>query len=97
MAQVVMRALCAAILIDARSCGNSWTKRALGSKPLVGVGLISYSLYLWNWPLIVFAQLASPFPLGTANKWALLAAAAVLVRLVEILENSKFPKNRSTR
>jgi peptidoglycan/LPS O-acetylase OafA/YrhL len=71
----------AAILIHAGSCGDSWVKRGLGWKPLVGVGLISYSLYLWHWPLLVFAQLASSFPLAMAQKWALLALAAVLASL----------------
>jgi peptidoglycan/LPS O-acetylase OafA/YrhL len=71
----------AAILIHAGDCGDSWVRRALSWKPLVGVGLISYSLYLWHWPLIVFAQLASPLPLRTVDKCGLLAAAAVLATL----------------
>jgi peptidoglycan/LPS O-acetylase OafA/YrhL len=71
----------AAILIHAGTCGDSSVKYALGWKPLVGVGLISYSLYLWHWPLLVFAQLVSPFPLANADKWMLLALAAVLASL----------------
>jgi peptidoglycan/LPS O-acetylase OafA/YrhL len=30
--------------------------RLLGLRPVVFVGLISYSLYLWHWPIIVFGQ-----------------------------------------
>lgn len=34
-------------------------ERVLSIKPFVFVGLISYSLYLWHWPIIVFGNKAS--------------------------------------
>lgn len=34
--------------------------RFLGSKPLVGIGVISYSAYLWHQPLFAFARILHP-------------------------------------
>lgn len=35
---------------------TSFIHAALASAPLRGIGLISYSLYLWHWPLLVLAH-----------------------------------------
>lgn len=49
------------------------------AKPLpVGIGLISYSLYLWHWPVIVFAEYAGDAKL---SDWSSVAAIALSLGL----------------
>ncbi len=36
--------------------------RLLSSKPFVAIGLISYSLYLWHYPIFAFGRLLDPTP-----------------------------------
>lgn len=43
-----------AALIAARS--DAWPNRLIGNRLMAGIGLISYSLYLWHWPLIAFTH-----------------------------------------
>jgi peptidoglycan/LPS O-acetylase OafA/YrhL len=56
-------------LIWANGQQSTWVGRLLSSRVMVGVGLISYSWYLWHWPVFVYASYAavdglSPLELG---------------------------------
>ncbi len=44
----------AGLIIASGALGQSVVSRILASRPFVFIGLISYSLYLWHWPLISF-------------------------------------------
>jgi peptidoglycan/LPS O-acetylase OafA/YrhL len=57
-----------ALVIAAGQEGPSLVGRLLSWKPVVFIGLISYSLYLWHWPLIVFHGLDPLFPLSYSPK-----------------------------
>ena len=46
-------------LVIAFSSGQDLVGKILGSKPLVAIGLISYSAYLWHFPIFAFRRIAS--------------------------------------
>jgi peptidoglycan/LPS O-acetylase OafA/YrhL len=53
-----------ALIIWAGEVGSSLVGTVLSWRPIVFVGLISYSLYLWHWPVIVLRQMGMLIGVG---------------------------------
>jgi hypothetical protein len=49
-----------ALIILPNSLNQTLVGKVLSFKPLVYIGLISYSLYLWHWPILVYAKYLTP-------------------------------------
>ena len=70
------------IFAGRNSLVNRWI---LGNKLLVGVGLISYPLYLWHWPLLYFGRILSPVGMSSLTIAGILATSSLLAWLTYIL------------
>lgn len=67
-----------ALLIHANSVGGSLATRILSAGPVVFIGQISYSLYLWHWPLLVLPRVYLARALADAETAALVGLALAL-------------------
>ncbi len=68
----------AAIIASARRESRFDLARVLSVRPMRFIGDISYSLYLWHWPLIVIAPYIPGWGLGTINRVVLFISCFVL-------------------
>ena len=65
---------------------HSWVnRRVFGNQTVVFIGLISYPLYLWHWPLLSFARIIEFEPLTVSTKLALVSLSVLLAILTYYL------------
>lgn len=65
---------------------KAFVNRTLASGPLVFVGLISYSLYLWHWPLIAYTNIIEPMHDAWVDGLALAVSFALAVLVYRYVE-----------
>ena len=65
----------AAVLVGGFTAGRAGAVAVLGRRPMVWVGGLSYSLYLWHWPMAVAAQTLWP---GDSKALVATVAASVI-------------------
>jgi peptidoglycan/LPS O-acetylase OafA/YrhL len=68
----------AALIIFSGGTKPTLISRVLALKPVVFIGLISYSLYLWHWPLLIFTKYSSTETQSWKLRVALLMVSVAL-------------------
>ena len=75
--------ICAGCAAPSQGCG-----RVLGLSPMRAIGRISYSWYLWHWPVLLLAPALLGHPLGLAARLAAaLVSGGLAVLTLRFLEN----------
>jgi peptidoglycan/LPS O-acetylase OafA/YrhL len=84
----------AALIIFSSETRLSQVGQILSRKPIVFVGLISYSLYLWHWPLLVFSQGLTLHPDGVLLRAVMIGGSTLLAILSWRFVETPFRKRR---
>jgi len=71
----------AALIIYAGTVPDNYVAKLLSLRPIVFIGLISYSLYLWHWVIIVFAKYYLVRPLTSLETWSIVLGSVILATL----------------
>jgi peptidoglycan/LPS O-acetylase OafA/YrhL len=89
--QALLPVLGAAAFIAAESPLTRWSPGpGLALRPVQWLGDVSYSVYLWHWPLVVLVPYAVGHQLGTGDKLAIVVATLLLAGITKSLVEDKF-------
>jgi len=80
----------AAVILAGLKSLPSWLDRIYGLRPVSLTGEISYSLYLWHWPLIILLPWVTGYRPRAAELLAVLVATYVLAYLSKRLVEDRF-------
>ena len=70
-----------ALIIFSGTTGESRVSKVLGFPSLVFIGRISYSLYLWHWPLIIFSKYYLIRPMTLMERFIVVAITLIISTL----------------
>ncbi|MCH2190197.1 MAG: acyltransferase, partial [Gammaproteobacteria bacterium] len=87
----------ATVLYIASARPEQWLTRVLSSKPFVWIGLLSYSLYLWHYPIFSFARIKGKIFYTFEDKLLLIALTFVLSVVGYFLVEKRFRNPKKVR
>ncbi|MEU0314590.1 acyltransferase family protein [Nocardioides sp. NPDC006273] len=82
-----------AVLMIACGAGNASTNKLMSTRPMVFLGDISYSLYLWHWPVIVLWKTWTVDEIGWVDGPAIAAVSIILAWLTKQFVEDPFRKS----
>lgn len=73
-------------LLLASSMGASFTTRALSLAPMQAIGKLSYSWYLWHWPVLMLGAVLFPAPSLMGRVLLVIVALAIAILSYHLVE-----------